>query len=256
MKQGQLYEHIFATYISLRKGMAATGLLLPWIVLFWGYLFGIGLQPSISDYYWAAPGTPIVDFQWSIFLDQAAPSRVWFVGLIFALAAFLYLYKGFSVKENIALNLAALLAVGVAIFPMCKPGATCGSFSLHGLSAVLAFACLAYVVWFCARDTLPYLPKDAKPNAAHYKKIYAVLGLFMLGAPVAAFLVNAIVGTTSYVFWVEVAGISAFGFFWWFKALELNQSKEIRRRMARAKTTPSSADLATPFEDEELASER
>jgi hypothetical protein len=236
----------FGTYLSLRYGMAIAAFALPWIVVGWGVLFGIGLQPSISDYYWAPPGVQIVDFNWTIF-DQAAPSRVWFVGCIFAIAAFLYLYKGFSVAENVVLNLAAALAVGVAIFPMCKPGTACGSFSLHGFCAIAMFACLLYVVWFRAKDTLGYLPDNAKPSAKHYRQIYNWVGIAMAASPIAAFVLISILGTrTSLVFFVEALAITVFAAYWWIKSTELKQSRATRRALDRQIETPPSGNVPPP----------
>src|SRR5689334_11009994 len=98
MENEQLQKHILSTYLTLRYGIVLIGALLPIIVYVVGVLHAIPLRNSISAYYWASAG-------------NVAPSRDWFVGCLFAVAAFLYLYKGFSVAENIALNLAALLGV-------------------------------------------------------------------------------------------------------------------------------------------------
>ena len=44
--------------------------------------------------------------------------RIWSVGILFVVAAFLYLYKGFTPFENYALNVAGVCALGVALVPM------------------------------------------------------------------------------------------------------------------------------------------
>ena len=117
MQRDELQEHIFSTYINLRYGMAIIAAIFPVLVFAVGALDGVHLQNSISAYYWAS-GT------------GELRARVWFVGGLFAVATFLYLYKGFTVAENIALNLAAILAVGVAVFPMQWNCTTnCGLFS-------------------------------------------------------------------------------------------------------------------------------
>ena len=43
--------------------------------------------------------------------------RDWFVGLLFVEGIFLYLYKGFGRAGNLALNIAGVLAIGVALIP-------------------------------------------------------------------------------------------------------------------------------------------
>ena len=209
----KLQKHIFSTYITLRYGIVLLGALLPIVVYLVGRIHDIPLQDSISAYYWASDG-------------HSAPSRDWFVGCLFAVAGFLYLYKGFSAAENIALNLAAILGVGVAIFPMeWQCGTACGKYSIHGFCAVAMFACLVYVVWFRAGDTLTLIPDGATPSRARYRQAYVTLGAVMLASPLTAFVLNSVIGTrTSYVFFIEAAGIWAFTLYWWVKSRELKRS--------------------------------
>lgn len=208
----KLQKHIFSTYITLRYGIVLIGALLPVIVYVVGIFNDVPLQDSISAYYWAADGA------------QLPPSRDWFVGCLFAVAAFLYLYKGFSTAENLALNLAAILAVGVAIFPMeWQCGTACGKYSPHGFCAVAMFVCLVYVVWFRSGDTLSLIPED--DTRARYRRMYVITGAVMLAAPLTAFVLNSVIGTkTSYVFFIEAAGIWAFSLYWWVKSSELKRS--------------------------------
>jgi len=62
-----------------------------------------------------------------------------FVGILFAVGAYLYLYKGFSAVENIALNLAGTFAICIPLFPTPLPGAA-GLIAryAHGTSALLS----------------------------------------------------------------------------------------------------------------------
>jgi hypothetical protein len=221
----QLREHIFSTYLTLRYGIVLIGALLPLIVYTVGRFHGVPLQDSISAYYWASNGTP-------------APSRDWFVGCLFAVAAFLYLYKGFSKAENIALNLAAILAAGVAIFPMeWNCGQACGKYSVHGFCAVAMFVCLVYVVWFRSRDTLPLITDEASRD--RYRRMYVSIGAVMLASPVTAFVLNSVIGTrTSYVYFIEAAGIWAFALYWWVK------SSELKRSAATAKALEGEVDAS------------
>lgn len=219
-----LQEHMFRSYLNLRYGMAIIGAIYPVIVYAVGWLDGHALQDSISAYYWLTAH------------GDARP-RVWMVGGLFAVAAFLYLYKGFTVRENVALNLAAVFAVGVAIFPT-KQNCTSGCFfTTHGVCAVSMFVCLVYVVWFCARDTLHLLPRDDEADepdalAKHYRRRYLIIGAVMLASPLTAFLLNSVIGTHStYVFFIEAAGIWAFALYWWVKSSELKQSGSARKAM-------------------------
>jgi hypothetical protein len=229
VEENTLQKHVFSTYLTLRYGIAIIGALLPVLVYAVGAAKGVPLQNSISAYYWAPDG-------------QNAPSRNWFVGCLFVVAAFLYLYKGFSKAENFALNLAAILALGVAVFPMEWNCVTdCGKFSLHGFCAVSMFACLVYVVWFRARDTLSLVPLDAKPSPDSYRKMYAAIGFVMLASPLTAFVFNSLIGTQStYIFFIEAAGIWAFSLYWFTKSSELKKSAATALALhARIETQPS-----------------
>jgi len=231
MAKKSLYEHVFSTYITLRVGMITFAVILPIAVWLWGLVFGIPLQPSISDYYWAtSDAPPLAD--WSIF-DQYAPSRVWFVGALFALAACLYLYKGFSAQENFALNLAAALIVGVAIFPMCYRD-NCGSFSVHGFCAIATFACLFYVMWFRSGDTLQLVSVDQRP---HYRRTYRLLALAVFALPLAAFILNALFGARSYIFFIESSALLLFATYWWVKTRELETTQATHKVLAGEITT-------------------
>src|SRR5687768_1056650 len=86
-----LHKHMFNTYFVLRKGMACTAIVFPLLLWWVGAWADIDLQGSMSAYYHTS-------------------MRNWFVGLLFAVGGMLYLYKGFSMRENVALNLAGLFA--------------------------------------------------------------------------------------------------------------------------------------------------
>jgi hypothetical protein len=200
--------------------MVIIGAALPIAVAAVGAFYGVSLRPSISAYYWAAPEGTVL-----------SPRDV-FVGCLCAIAACLWLYKGFSSVENAALNLAGMFAVGVAVFPTAKDPAAGGTFSIHGTSAVLLFLCLVFVVWFCAGDTLKALRKLDAAAARVYRDAYRVLGLVMLVSPITAFFLNWLIGgRKSYIFFVETLGIEAFAAYWFFKGRELAKTQAIRRAL-------------------------
>src|SRR5688500_19294316 len=97
-RAAELRKHIAGTYFSLRMGIAAIGILLPIILIIAGAKSPEGLRGSISDYY-------------------HEPVRDVFVGALISVGVALYLYKGFSTTENVALNLAGAFITGVALFP-------------------------------------------------------------------------------------------------------------------------------------------
>ncbi len=254
-----LSEHIFSTYITLRYGMAVLALLFP--VLLWAVgeaVYDIELQSSMSHYYYAAwppPGAIV----------EAYPMRVWFVGFLFAIGAFLYLYKGFTQRENIALNLAGLFAAGVALFPMdieCMDH--CG-WSLHGACAVLLFVCLAFVSIVCAPATLRYLPdvRALPPTAqgpydqpvrtgtrAWFLRRYRILGAVMIASPAIALLLTFVFADNSrYTFFAEATGVWAFGLYWWVKSMEMKLSGAEKRGL-RAELAPPPPPSLNPLKQE------
>ena len=218
MEQRALQKHILSTYLTLRYGMGVIALLFPIVIYLFGQLCGVQLQDSISAYYWADGYT-------------STPVRVWFVGGLFSLAAFFYLYKGFTTGENIAFNFAGIFAVGVAYFPMpwgCEDG--CAKITAHGLCAVALFACLTYVVWFESKTTLSELQDPALEK--EYSTKYRYTSIVMAASPITAVLLNTFVGKPgAYVFFAEACGIWAFAYFWWVKNGELKKSSATRKAL-------------------------
>jgi hypothetical protein len=83
-------------------------------------VFGICAQGSISAYYHAVGP--------SLSAWYVAILRTWFVGTLFSVSIILGLYRGYSRTEDRLLDVAAILGVGIAVFPMSWPpkGITCG----------------------------------------------------------------------------------------------------------------------------------
>jgi hypothetical protein len=209
MKSGDIREHILSTYIKLRLGMVVFAALLPFVLWIGGRIFAdLPLQGSISAYYHAGHSA----------------MRDVFVGVLFAVGIFLYLYKGYSPLENWALNFAAIFVVGVAIFPMqWDCGETCSKISLHGSLAVLFFLSIGYVCIFRSGDTLD-LMKD-KVKAARYKKAYKLQGTAMVVLPLIAVALSWLLRRhsewDSTIFLVETVGVLVFASYWCVKTLEI-----------------------------------
>jgi hypothetical protein len=211
MPKKPLPDHVLGTYVTLRYGLAAIGAALPVLVWAIGLLHDVGLRGSISAYYWADPLTRDV-----------------FVGSLFAVGACLYLYKGFTTRENLALNAAAVFAVCVGLFPTGRPGtAEAEGLSVHGTSAILMFVCLAYVTWFRTGDTLTLLPESER---GRYRLAYRVIALLMLAAPLSALVMDELIDVgRQYVFFAEACGIWTFAAYWWTKSMEFEHSNPTRK---------------------------
>lgn len=218
MKDDELEKHITATYTNLRLGMALLALLFPFLLWFGGYWrVGAPLEGSMSAYYHAHDGA----------------MRDVFVGVLVAIGAFLYLYKGFTNLENVALNLAGLFAIGIAMFPMeWDCGDACRKITEHGTCAGLFFLCIAYVCLFRASDTLTLLKDPARIR--RYKRTYRFLGIMMVASPLIAMLLTIFFPspTDSTVFFVEAIAVLTFATYWRVKSNEI-AATDAERRAAR-----------------------
>jgi hypothetical protein len=181
----------------------------PFILAIGGFLYaGLALQDSMSAYYHAQNG--------------GQSMRDWFVGILFAIGVFLYLYRGYSQKENLLLNAAGVLALGIALFPMeWRCGATCHTITAHGICALGFFVCIAYVCAKCSTETLCLLADEQQ--RVRFQRIYQLLAFVMLASPVIAFLLNTLTRQAqSLVFYIEATGIFAFSAYWLVKSHELS----------------------------------
>lgn len=240
---GELQKHMFGTYFGLRVGLIVIGVSLPLVVLVTGgLLHDIGLKPSISDYYHPGP--------------QARPfltTRDFFVGGLFAAAACLYLYKGFSARENIALNMAGVFACFVALLPTGPGKEDTGIVPvLHGVSAVLFFFCIVYVSLAHSRDTLRLLmPERRAYYARRYVRTAVMLGTSPLVAVILAYTLEG--RFRAIIFWVEACGVWAFAYYWYVKTMEMRESGAEQRaldaeleREVVAVTPPAEAAASGP----------
>lgn len=230
-------DHITGTYLSLRLGMALIAIFFPIVLWLGGVAEGQPLQDSMSAYYFSGGGA----------------MRDVFVGVLFAIGAFLYVYKGFNDLENIALNLAGVFVIGVAIFPTeWNCGSACQKITLHGTCAVLFFLCIAYVAIFRAPDTLSLIKSDEKIR--HYKLMYRLLGWGMVASPAIALVLTYVLqpGTVdrSTIFFVEAVAVLMFAAYWLTKSREIMETNAEVLALA-GKIAPSAparaADLLEPL---------
>jgi len=218
----QLQEHMMGTYYALRIGLAVIGMALPLVVLFaGGVLHHVWLEPSISQYYHTKGRLP------------SFTTRDLFVGGLFAAGACLYLYKGFSIRENVALNLAGVFALFVALLPTAATPSDRGLVSvLHGTSAVLFFLCIAYVSLFRSHDTLSLLPSAKR---GRYARSYFWTGLAMIASPLVAVALSFALEPSSrfrtLIFWSETFAVWTFAAYWIIKTGEMRETKAERRAL-------------------------
>ncbi len=197
---------ISASYFRLRRGMALLAFALP-VVLWLGG--GPGrLEGSISAYYHHADGR----------------MRDVLVGALWALGTFLYFYKGYSRREDLALDGAGLAAVLVAVaptdWPVGAPATPTGR--LHAAAAIGFFLLVAYVCVFRSGDTLRLLRDEGR--AAAFRATYRLFGVLMVALPLTVWAVHVAAPgreVSPVLFLVEAAGVYVFAAFWWVKSREI-----------------------------------
>lgn len=212
MKAINLKDHITASYTTLRIGMAGLAVVLPLLLYIGGQLRAdLPLQGSMSAYYHAGDGA----------------MRDIFVGMLFAIGFFLMLYKGFTLFENWALNLAGGFLLIVAAVPMawdCDPA--CPQWSLHGAAAVLFFLSIAYVCIFRSSDTLGLIADPQR--AVVFRKVYRAMGGAMVASPAIAvglkWFLQPGPGQGTTIFFIEAVGVVIFGIYWFVKSIEIKET--------------------------------
>jgi hypothetical protein len=225
--KSRLLEHIFGTYNWLRFGTAIIAFAFPLLLWVWGRWYGLHLQGSMSAYYWAS-------------IQGDPPVRIWFVGIIFALGSFLFLYKGYTISEDLVLDGAAVLLILVALFPMSwKCGSELGYCQrpyLHSGFATAFFACIVYVAVFESGKTLDETVGEG-PLRQIYRIAYWVTRASLVIFPVAAIISHLLTRNwDTLTFSLELAGIWAFAAFWLVKSFELWQAeKPVHEEISRLK---------------------
>jgi hypothetical protein len=219
----EIREHILSTYTYLRLGMIGVSIVFP-LVLWWGGLiFGVEFQASISTYY----HTPMRDI---------------FVGSMIAIGAFLWFYQGIPKEENFALNCAGILAIVVALTPTAfleKDGQVkCETFTtvpmhgisettasyIHGTSAILFFAAIAFVCIFTSGKTLEAISNPARKR--FYEKTYKFLGAGMIISPLSSALLLLFWNEKgNIIYFIELIAVWSFSAYWIVKTKEINESQ-------------------------------
>jgi hypothetical protein len=243
---------IVENYGKMRTRMGFLALAFPLVVVAAGYIWGIGLKPTLSDYYFA--DKPLLE---GLGRTDIYPVRLWFCGVLAIVGFFLWRYAGFSKNEDRWLNAAGSFVLGVAIFPMAFGGKSdfnpfewigLSQLSLHGVSAVLAFLCIAVVIVWYADGTLSEL-KDADPTAYHrFKTIYRLIAFCMvvlIGIAVSLHYLNHKQG--SWILFAEAFGIWSFGAYWFVKNREIEEVRKVLKGKDLTKAPPiarSKTDIA------------
>lgn len=210
MKKDKQTKAEVISFLTLRRVIGALGMALP-VILVVGSVIGCNcteIQTSISNYYHTC-------------------MRNIFVGIMCATGLFLFAYKGYEQKDNIAGHLGCLFALGVALLPTSFKGEACNiqPYSqnplvgyLHLVSALLFFSVLIYysMVLFTKTTNKEQMGKQKKKR----NNVYKWCGYIMISciALIAVFMViqksKPSIAHFNLTFWFESVALWAFGISW------------------------------------------
>jgi hypothetical protein len=199
-------ENPQVSYLTLRRMVGALGVVLPIVLGLMGFfiLQGMELLDSIRHYY-------------------GLRTRDVFVGTLFVIGWFLFTYRGYEWKDDLAGNLACLFALLVALLP--NSGETWER-TIHFSSAVLLFLTLAYfsICLFTKSDGSP-TPQKKVRNKVYYVCGWTILACLALIGVYYVFLKGSPISQLKPVFWLESLMLWAFGVSWFIKGETLLKDK-------------------------------
>ena len=195
------------SHLTHRQLIGWIGLLLPFVLFIlaglW-YTAGLprwGTLESISAYYYTGATSA-------------------FIGMLFALALFLFTYGGYEddLADRVVGKLGGISALGVAFFPTAAPGTLSEPSwwvpvmrTMHYVSAVSLFVVFAvFSLWLFRKTSVPKggsLPPDKRWR----NRIYVVCGVVIVVSIVWA---GSSLFTDRAIFWPEAVALFAFAVSW------------------------------------------
>ncbi|TWT53805.1 hypothetical protein Pla22_14380 [Rubripirellula amarantea] len=195
---------LVVSYITIRRAIGVSGLLLPLMLGPGGWLVGIPFQDNMSSYYHTG-------------------MRDIFVGTLSAIGIFLFCYRGYDRVENWTANLGCVSALGVALFPLDYNSDPLFQRSvtgyLHTFSGGVFFLTLAFY-------SLYHFPRDSQiehePHLRERAWIYQLSGIVILLSLVTmgGFLFvlspewKRMLNNYNFLFWMEWVAVWAFAAAW------------------------------------------
>ncbi len=193
-------QPVIVSYLTLRRVVGILGVALPVVLAVWGFfiLHAVEVLPTISDYY-------------------RLRTRDAFVGTLFTIAWFLFTYRGYDRRDDVAGDLACAFALGVALFPASGSPV---ERAIHFACAAAMFLALAYFSLFLFTKT----KTSGSPTRMKLvrNKVYRACGAAILACiALIALYENALADTAlarlDPVFWLESLALWAFGISWFVK---------------------------------------
>jgi hypothetical protein len=142
-------------------------------------------------------------------------SQSFFIGFLFATAAFLFSYNGNTTGEMIFSKIAGVAALGVALFPCDCDGHPERVPHLHAVSAAVMFLVLTYFCYCFFRRARVKGHLQAKSRAIIYAACGAVMVLSLLALAFDHFAGGALSRIDPWLtYHGEYASLTAFGVSW------------------------------------------
>jgi len=189
------------SYNTLRKSVGILGIVLPIILVLGVFILDRQPQPlnSISSY-------------------AHTKMENGFVGIMCAVALFMFSYLGHDKRDNISGHLAGIFALGIAFFPNNTSDPLMWRNVIHLCSALLFFSTLIYFSLCLFTQTDQEVMSAQKKNRNKVYKIcgYAMIVCIGLIIIYMAWLVDIWPnhGCFQPVFWLESFALLAFGISW------------------------------------------
>lgn len=213
--ENKLEKPLVISYMTLRKTIGILGIALPFVLWLGALLiFQKGIQSSISSYYHTG-------------------MRDVFVGTLWTIGFFLFSYKGYERRDDIAGNLACLFAVCVALFPTAPDDATAIARTVgyfHLAFAALFFFTLTYFCLFLFTKTdQGTLSKRKRQRNNVYKGCGYTMAACIVLMAIYTFLPGGAKSNFEQlnpIYWLEAFAILAFGLSWFTKGEAIFKDEE------------------------------
>jgi hypothetical protein len=188
------------SYLFLRRAIGLIGLALPVVLIIGELVVNGDLLDSISGYYYS-------------------DLRDVYVGSMCAIGVFLLSYRGYGPIDDIAGDVAAVTAIGVALFPTTPddhPTRTDQIIGgLHIMFAAVFLLTLAFFCLFLFRKTDTSYPSQRK---VHRNRVYLASGVIILSCLALmvffGWFLDAQTRSLHPTLWLESAATLAYGVAW------------------------------------------
>ena len=194
-------DKLVHSYLFLRRAIGLIGTALPFVLIIGNLLVGSGeVLSSISGYYYS-------------------DLRDVYVGAMCAVGVFLLSYRGHDVIDDVTGDIAAVAAIGVALFPTTPAGRLTRTDevfgAMHIVFAAVFFLSLAFFCLFLFTRTEKARPQRRR---AQRKGVYLVSGIVILVClallVIFGSLLEAQARSLHPALWLESVATVAFGVAW------------------------------------------